>query len=154
MHFTTSHSVLLWNSHLTLFHKSGVSRECLYPFPTPKFGLTATVYFFQINKDVYKVQDPMPWSFSWPSSRVSTLRGLPPWWWFPSLHLQPQLKQPSAFRLPSLCVFTSTSNMCKKSFLSSSHEITLLLGFLTPLVAQDVGTYVLPFTFIPHSSLI
>lgn len=55
----------------------------------------------------------MPWSFSWPSSLVSTLRGLPLWWPFPNLHLQLQLKLPSASRLSSLYVFTSTSNMCK-----------------------------------------
>lgn len=113
VHFTASHSVLLWNSHLTLLYKYGVSREFAYPLPTPKCGLTAAAYFFQINEGVCKVQDSMPWSFSWPSSLVSTLRGLPPWWPFPSLHLQLQLKLPSAFRLSSLCVFSSTSNMCK-----------------------------------------
>lgn len=101
--------------------------------------------FFQINDGVCKVPDSMPWSFSLPSSLVSTLWGLPLSWWFLSLYLQLELKQPSASGCLSLtCGVTSTSNMCK---IITLFVITLLLGF------WGTGCWTLGVTFYIHSSL-
>lgn len=72
--------------------------------PSSKFGLTAVAYIFQTNESRLKVHGSMPWSLL-TQFPISALWGLPLCWWFPSLHLQPQLKQLSDFRLSPLLPF-------------------------------------------------
>lgn len=69
-----------------------------------KFGLIAAIYFFWINEGVCKFQDSVPWSFSWPSSLVSTLWWSSLCWWFPSS--SPNSSNPLPLGHVHLCVLT------------------------------------------------
>lgn len=106
VHFTISHSFLLWTHIWLALYRGEAGNPCALSrcLPSSKFGLTAVAYIFQTNESRLKVQGSMPWSLL-TQFPISALWGLPLCWWFPSLHLQPQLKQLSDFRLSPLLPF-------------------------------------------------
>lgn len=99
-----------------------------------------------VSSRVHALVFPLIW---FPCLKTSVVA---PGWWL-AVVSSPSLSNPLLPGCLHLGVFTSSSKTtCAKSFPIFSHEATLLLGFLSALVAREAGNCELPFTSLPYSS--